>query len=134
MDLDALEAKALELTRANVVKGRTSKTGSYLHKFIDTLNGRDETNAKNRVEIIATISVGICQEQFAAEGGLDLENPEHVDYFGITNKKVKAQVAAAISNSQNNTSLSYNPTTKDKYVLCTAESGKGRIYWIEETE
>lgn len=132
MSLEALEAKALELTKANVLKGRSSRTGSYLAKFVDILNGLDEDDALTRIEIIAKMSVAICQEQFEAEGGMDFENPEHIEYFAVTNKKVKAQVAAAISNSQNNTSLSFNPTTKDKYELNNVETGEGRAYYITE--
>ena len=132
MSLEALEAKALELTRANVLKGRSSRTGSYLSKFVTILNGIDEDEALTRIEIIAKMSIMICQDQFEDEGGMDFENPEHIEFFAETNKKVKAQVAAAISNSNNNTSLSYNPTTKDKYELHTVEGDKGKAYYIEE--
>jgi len=128
--LNDLEQKALELTRANVSKGRAARTGSYLTKFVDILDGRDEATALTRIQIIAKMSVGICSEDFAADGGLDFENPEHVEHFGEVNKKCKSQVAAAISDSQNNTSMSFNPNTKDKYQLNRAASNEGEVYWI----
>lgn len=134
MDLESLEAKALELTRANVQKGRSARTGSYLGKFVAILSELDEDDALTRIEIIAKMSVGICQDEFEADGGLDFENPEHVEHFAEVNKKVKAQVAAAISDSQNNTSLSYNPTTKDKYELKRGMGAQGETYWIIEKE
>lgn len=130
--LMSLEEKALELTKANVQKGRSARTGSYLAKFVDILTGVDEESGLTRIEIIAKMSVGICEEDFAADGGLDFENPEHVEHFATINKKVKAQVAAAISDSQNNTALSFNPTTKDKYELQRGVSANGETYWITE--
>lgn len=128
-----LEAKALELTKANVQKGRSARTGSYLGRFVSILKG-DEDNARTRIQIIAKMSVDICQEQFEADGGMDFENPEHLEAFADINKKCKAQVAAAISDSQNNTSLSFNPTTKDKYELNRGTSAEGETYWITEVE
>ena len=130
--IEQLEAQALELTKSNVQKGRKTRTGSYLQRFIAAINGRDESTALNRVEIIAKVSVAMCQEDFAADGGLDFSNPEHVEHFEKINKRVKSQVAAAISNSNNNTSLSFNPNTKDKYELHKADSEKGEVYWITE--
>jgi hypothetical protein len=131
-NIAALEQRALELTKANVQRGRSSRAGSYLAKFVDILAGVDEETALTRVEIIAKISVGICSEAFEADGGLNFDNPEHLEEFAKVNKKVKAQVAAAISDSQNNTSLSFNPSTKDKYELNRASTGSGEVYWITE--
>lgn len=119
-------------TKANVSKGRTARTGTYLGMFVTLLNGLDESEGITRVDIISDISFDICESQYEAEGGLDLDNPEHEEAFEAMNKKVKAQVAAAISDSQNNTSLSFNPTTKDKYELNRAPSAEGEIYWITE--
>ena len=132
VSVNDLEARALELTKSNVQKGRSARTGSYLTKFIDSINGVGEEGAKTRVEIISKISLDICAEQFEADGGFNFENPEHLEAFAVANKKVKPMVAAAISDSQNNTSLSFNPSTKDKYQLNRAASGRGEVYWITE--
>lgn len=127
-----LEQRALELTKSNVQKGRSARTGSYLSRFVNMLNGVGEEGALTRIQIIAKMSVAICQEDFAADGGLDFENEEHVAHFEKVNKKVKSQVAAAISKSNNNTSLSFNPTTKDKYELQRGQGVEGETYWITE--
>lgn len=131
LTIEQLEAKALEMTKANVQKGRTARTGSYLAQFVDILSACDEESALTRIEIIAKMSVARCQDAFEADGGLDFENPEHVEAFAEVNRKVKSQVAAAISDSQNNTSLSFNPTTKDKYELNKSETTP-QAYWITE--
>lgn len=128
--IEEMEARALELTMSNVRKGRTAKTGTHLGAFVNKLLGLDESTAKTRTEIISSISIGNCNEAFAETGGFDFENPEHIEAFAVENKKVKPMVAAAISNSNNNTSLSFNPTTKDKYELHRADSPRGEVYWI----
>ena len=96
LTLAEMQARALELTKANVQKGRTSKAGSYLGNFVQTLNGVGEEGAKTRLEVISEMSYNQCQEAFAADGGFNFENPEHVEAFAIANKKTKAMVAAAI--------------------------------------
>ena len=127
------KAAALAKTRANVQKGRSSKTGTYLSMFVELLNGKDEETGMTRIEIISDISFDILDAQYELEGGLDLDNPEHDEAFTKMNEKVKAQVAAAISNSQNNTSLSFNPNTKDKYELQHNDAPVAqRLYWIVE--
>lgn len=125
--------KARQLTEANVVKGRRSRTGTYLAAFVALLIKKNENTALNRVEIISEISADIIEATYKEEG-VDFENPEHVEAFAGINKKVKAQVAAAVSNSQNNTSMSYNPDYKDKYTLNKSKGSKGEVFWITEND
>lgn len=126
--------KARQLTEANVVKGRSSRQGTYLAAFVALLLKKNEKSALNRVEIISEISADIIEATYKDDGGVDFENPEHVEAFAGINKKVKAQVAAAVSNSQNNTAMSYNPDYKDKYTLNRAKTAKGEVFWITENE
>lgn len=121
---------ALQSTRANIVKGRgTSGRKTYLDRFVDTLldeNG-EPTEPKERVQVVAEISLAICQEQRAAD---QQENPDLPDFtltaardteddamFAEVNNKVKNQVAAAIANNQNATSLSYNEKYKHTWEV-----------------
>ena len=108
-------------TQQNIVKSRSgSGKTTYLDRFVDVLtdeNG-DPTEPKNRVQIVGEISAQIVLETVEAQKA----SGERTNDFELTedgsgeddlllasvNKKVKNQVASAIANNQNSTSLSFN--------------------------
>jgi ABC-type uncharacterized transport system ATPase subunit len=108
---------AMEQTKANVVKskGGSGKT-TYLDRFVQTLLDADGNpiEPKERVQIIAEISLDIAVETIE---NLDLTTEEHKEEFAAINKKVKPMVNAAISDSNNSTSLSYNENYKDVWKV-----------------
>lgn len=125
-----LMAMAMQHTTANIVKGRgTSGRKTYLDRFVSALldeNG-NPTEPKERVALVAEISLEICQDQRAAEQEKDPSLPDFTltperdtaddKQFASVNGKVKNQVAAAIANNQNATSVSYNEKYKDKWQV-----------------
>jgi hypothetical protein len=120
--LEAVKAR----TEANVVKSRSgSGKTTYLDRFVDVLtddNG-NPTEPKERVIVIAEISAQILEEQLIKDGTLDqFELTEAKDgEFDIMladiNRKVKAQVASAVADNNNSTSISYNENYKDKWEV-----------------
>lgn len=130
-----LMAMALQQTTANIVKGRgASGRVTYLDRFVNALleeDGETPTAPKERLQVIAEITLGICQEQRAAEQAADSSvpdftltperNSEDDETFAKINVKVKNQVAAAIANNNNSTSVSYNDKYKDVWQV--AKSG-----------
>lgn len=112
----------MALTSENIVKGRGgSGRTTYLDRIVDCLldeNGQP-TEPKTRVQIVAEVSLNIVNEQAETaiaegiEGALpfDFDNEDDIANFKVVNLKVKPMVAAAVSNSNNSTALSYN----DKY-------------------
>lgn len=124
--LDAVMAR----TQSNVVKGRSgSGKTTYLDRFVDVLTDEDgnPTEPKDRTDIIAEISFQILQEEierqekagertepFALTEGKD--SPDDLLLEDI-NRKVKAQVASAVANNNNSTSISYNEKYKDKWEV-----------------
>jgi len=113
-------------TESNVVKSRSgSGRTTYLDRFVGVLTDEENnpTEPKDRVEIIAEISAEILQEQLEKDGTLDqFELTESKDgpfdvMLADINRKVKAQVASAIANNQNSTSISYNENYKDKWEV-----------------
>lgn len=124
---DALMSKLLAITTANTVKGRgSSGKTTYLDRFVNILldeNG-NPTPGKTRTQIIAIMSYDIALEQRAAEieadptvKPFDLDNPEDLAIFAELNEKCKNQVAAAVSDSNNATALSYNVQYKDVWQV-----------------
>lgn len=120
-----LLAQVLARTTKNVVKKRSgSGRSTYLDRFVDVLTD-DKGNpvaAKSRTQIIAEISFQIIKEKMTESGkeSLDLTdegNSEDDLLLADINKKVKAQVASAIANNQNSTSISYNESYKDKWEV-----------------
>jgi len=127
MSNPALMAKLLAITVANTVKGRgASGKTTYLDRFVKVLLD-DQGNpvpGKTRSEIIATISYDIALEQRAEEIAadstvkpFDLDAPSDLVIFAEINNKVKNQVAAAVSDSNNATALSYNSLYKDVWQV-----------------
>ena len=119
---EALMAKVLAATTANVVKARgTSGKITYLDRFVKILldeNGEPITKGKTRTEIIALMSLEICTEICEGEGTVfSLETEEDIALLAEVNEKVKNQVAAAVSDSNNSTALSYNVKYKDVWVV-----------------
>ena len=139
----SLQELAMEATTANIVKGRgASGRTTYLDRFVKTLLDEDgnPTEPQKRTAIIATITLAICVEnsndqiEQGVEGALPFgEQAVETEgcIFGDTDEasfkkignKVKNQVAAAIANSQNATSLSYNDKYKDVWVIVKGEGG-----------
>jgi len=120
-----LMAMALQSTTANIVKGRgASGKTTYLDRFVDTLLDEDGNpiEPKERLSVIAEMTLEICQEQRESEKA----NDDTIEDFTLTasrdtaddeifakmNNKVKNQVAAAIANNQNSTSVSFNEKYK----------------------
>ena len=125
--MSKLMEKLLAITIANTVKGRgTSSKTTYLDRFVAVLldeNGQP-TKGKTRTEIIALISYEIALEQRDQDKAVDaetpdfnLDSPEDLIIFAEINNKVKNQVAAAVSDSQNATALSYNTQYKDVWMV-----------------
>ena len=119
-------ARLLQITKENTVKARGARSNTYLDRFVKALldeNGQP-TIRKTRTELIAQMSYDIVCEDRAAEmatnpeaKAFDLDSVEDLLIFAEANKKVKAQVAAAVSDSKNSTALSFNPAYKDVWVV-----------------
>ena len=125
--MSTLMDKLLAITIANTVKGRgASGKTTYLDRFVKILldeNGQP-TAGKTRSQIIAEMSYDIAIEQRkeeqladAAIADFDLDNVADLAIFAEINNKVKNQVAAAVSDSQNATALSYNAQYKDVWTI-----------------
>ena len=120
---------AMEATTANIVKGRSgSGKTTYLDRVVKALLDEDgkPVAPKTRVELVAEISLEIAVEQ---NKNFSFENEDDVAAFAVINNKVKNQVAAAVSNSNNSTALSYNENYKD--VWAVVKSG-GKVSLIEK--
>lgn len=124
---DALMSKLMAITTANTVKGRgASGKTTYLDRFVAILldeNG-NPTAGKTRTQIIALMSYDIAVEQRTAEREVNPELPEFnledakdLEIFADLNEKCKNQVAAAVSDSNNATALSYNTQYKDVWQV-----------------
>lgn len=111
-------------TKQNVVKGRggSGKT-TYLDRFVDVLTDEDGNPVPpmKRTELIAHISFQILEEQLEGR-----ETPFELTEAGDTeddillaeiNRKVKSQVANAVADNNNSTSISYNEKYKDKWEV-----------------
>ena len=125
--MSTLMDKLLAITIANTVKGRgASGKTTYLDRFVKILldeNGQP-TAGKTRSQIIAEMSYDIAIEQRKEEqladatiADFDLDNVADLVIFAEINNKVKNQVAAAVSDSQNATALSYNAQYKDVWTI-----------------
>ena len=125
--MSTLMDKLLAITIANTVKGRgASGKTTYLDRFVKILldeNGQP-TAGKTRSQIIAEMSYDIATEQRKEEqladatiADFDLDNVADLAIFAEINNKVKNQVAAAVSDSQNATALSYNAQYKDVWTI-----------------
>lgn len=120
--LEAVKAR----TEANVIKSRSgSGKTTYLDRFVDVLTDDEgnPTEPKERIDVISLISVQILEEQLIKDGTLDqFELTEAKDgpfdiMLADINRKVKAQVASAVADNQNSTSISYNENYKDKWEV-----------------
>ena len=129
-----LLAIALEQTKANVSKPRgASGRKAYIDRIVSCLLDEDgnPVEGKTRHEIIAEVSLEIVMEQreAALESGaegvteFDFDNEDDQAEFAKVNKKVKAQVAAAVSDSNNATAISYNEKYKDTWAVEKTGSG-----------
>jgi len=124
---DQLMAKLMAITTANTVKGRgASGKTTYLDRFVNILldeNG-NPTAGKTRTQIIAIMSYDIAIEQRESEREANpelpefsLESAEDLAIFADLNEKCKNQVAAAVSDSNNATALSFNAQYKDVWQV-----------------
>lgn len=116
--LDAVRAR----TEENVVK---SKSGSgrvtYLDRFVDVLTDEDgnPSEPKTRTDVTAEISAQILQEQLEKENRVDdfeltqTKDGEFDIMLADINRKVKAQVASAVADNKNSTSISFNEKYRD---------------------
>lgn len=117
--------KALELTKANS-KGKGTGRVTALDRFVGLFS---EGAKLTREEIVAKLSLQFAEANIE---DFDFDNQEHMDEFLEINRKAKDQVANAIANSKNNTSLSFNPKYKDRYVIASDTNEEGiKIYWLE---
>ena len=125
--MSTLMDKLLAITIANTVKGRgASGKTTYLDRFVSILldeNGQP-LPGKTRTQIIAIMSYDIAVEQRkedqAADASIadfDLDNVDDLAIFAELNEKCKNQVAAAVSDSNNATALSYNTQYKDVWKV-----------------
>jgi len=125
---DQLMAKLMAITTANTVKGRgASGKTTYLDRFVKILldeNGNPIKPGKTRTQIIAIMSYDIAveqrQEEQTADASIpdfDLDKAEDLVVFAELNEKCKNQVAAAVSDSNNATALSYNTQYKDVWQV-----------------
>lgn len=125
---DALMAKLMAITTSNTVKGRgASGKTTYLDRFVKILldeNGQPIKPGKTRTQIIAIMSYDIAVEQREEEiatdptkAPFDLDNADDLVIFAELNEKCKNQVAAAVSDSNNATALSYNALYKDTWKV-----------------
>ena len=141
--MSTLMDKLLAITIANTVKGRgASGKTTYLDRFVKILldeNGQP-TAGKTRSQIIAEMSYDIAVEQRKEEqladatiADFDLDNVADLAIFAEINNKVKNQVAAAVSDSQNATALSYNAQYKDVWNV-VKEGGKVSLAPKEATK
>lgn len=138
-----LQELAMQATTANIVKGRgASGKTTYLDRFVKTLLDADGNPVEpmTRTAVIAAITLAICVEQSAeqVEQGIEgatafgdspattegniFSDEDEANFKSIGNK-VKNQVAAAIANSQNATSLSYNEKYKEVWIIVKGEGG-----------
>lgn len=119
--------EALALVEQNLTKkrGGSGKT-TYLDRFVKCLLDEDgnPTEPKSRLQIISEISLDIAKESRAtaiaagepvSEFNFAVEE-DKAEFIEIA-KKVKPMVAAAISNSNNSTALSYNEKYKEVWTI-----------------
>ena len=131
-----LLAMAIAATKENTTKGRGgSGRTTYLDRFVQCLTDEDGNpiDPKTRNQITAEISLDIALEERAEQQAEDASVPDFMlteagdtedDLeFKKINKRVKNQVAAAIANNQNSTSVSYNEKYKDKYKVVKHDGG-----------
>lgn len=141
-----LLAMAGELT-AQATAGKSGGSGvTYLDRFVNVLldeNGKP-TSPKSRRDVINEISVEMFLEirasdiaagrktkagdlvkeiDFTKDADGHYNCPADVEEFKVIAKKVKNQVAAAIANNQNSTSVSFNPKYKDIWRVAKHAGG-----------
>ena len=115
-------SKLLAITVANTTKtrGMSGKT-TYLDRFVSILideNGNPLKKGMSRQEINARMSFAICTEIKASEGlEFNIEDENDLVLFTEVNEKCKHQIAAAVSDSNNSTALSFNASYKDVWAV-----------------
>ena len=128
-----LREQALAYVKETMKRKSGVRTGTYLSRIVALLNEEaSEESPLTRQQLIAYIALDIVAETFESEGGYDPENEEHAEYFAKVTAKCKNQVAAALSNSQNNTSLTFNPQYADTYEWGMKETKEGPGFWLVE--
>jgi hypothetical protein len=134
---NALLEQVLARTESNIVKKRgTSGKTTYLDRFVNCLTDDEgnPTEPKLRTQIIAEMSFDICMEKVEADKAAgkrenDFELTETADgpddlLLAEVNKKCKNQVASAIADNQNSTSISFNENYKNKWRVVKHDGGK----------
>ena len=124
---DTMMAKLLAITTANTTKTRgASGKITYLDRFVGILldeNGNPGP-AKTREQINAEMSYDICIEVRSSEIAtgeksepFNFDSVEDLEEFAKVNEKCKNMIAAAVSDSNNSTALSYNAAYKDVWTV-----------------
>lgn len=126
----SLMQQVLARTEANIVKKRgSSGKSTYLDRFVEVLTDSEgkPTPPKSRLQVIAEMSLAIALEQIEADKAAgkrtnDLELTDAGDgpddlLIAEINKKVKNQVASAIADNNNSTSISFNENYKNKWKV-----------------
>lgn len=129
----SLREQALALVKENMKRKKSSREGTYLSRIVKLcLAEATEDEPLTRQELIAYITLEIVQEKFEVDGGYDPENEEHAEFFAEVMIKTKNQVAAALSNSKNNTALTFNPRYAETYEWGMKETAEGPAFWLVE--
>lgn len=146
MKKQSLLDMAMAATQENLVKGRgASGKKTYLDRFVETLldDKGQPVGPMKRNDIVASIALDICVEQCEAdeeraafgsearEDGKAGFNETDLELFTTVGNKVKHQVAAAISDSQNSTALSYNEKYKSVWKVAKHEGSQVSLVAIE---
>lgn len=124
---DAMMAKLLAITTANTTKTRgASGKITYLDRFVGILLNEDGTPgpAKTREAINAEMSYDICVEVREAQiasgeksAPFNFDDVADLEEFAGVNEKCKNMIAAAVSDSNNSTALSYNAAYKEVWKV-----------------
>jgi len=134
----SLRDQIKQRTEKNISKSRSGGgRTTYLDRFVDVLTD-DKGNPvepMTRRDIIAEISVQMVEEEVKSQvaagdrpEGEPLNLTEEMNseddlMVADINRKVKAQVASAVANNNNSTSLSFNDKYKDKYEVLKLDGG-----------
>lgn len=144
---NSLLEQVLARTESNIVKKRSSGGKStYLALFVDVLTDEDgkPTAPKTRTDITALMSFKIVSDKVAqdlAEGKRETEfaltqegTSEDDMLLATVNKKCKNQVASAIANNNNSTSISFNEDYKNKWRVEKHPGGLISLVDLENDE
>jgi len=116
-----LQAKLLEITRANTAKG-ANKSRSINTLIVEVLGQGAEMD---RTELVSHIAKIRYEDTFSPLTEESLEDPKVLEEFIKVTKTVKNGVDTSISHSNNNSSFHYNEDFKEWNLL--EKAGKYRL-------